>query len=249
MATFWSPKPRGSCSARARSSVRSSTERAWSTNTLHRDREGGVYLEARVFGGGADEDDGALLHEGQEGVLLGLVEAVDLVHKEDGALPPMRRPCSACCITSLISFDAAGDGAEVDEVGPGAPGDDAGQGGLAHPRRAPENHGGHPVLLDEAAEDLALPQTGGAGPRTPLRCGGACGWPGGCPWGPAGKMWSVPSLILPSVLPAVLAGGTACPRPEYFGEVGRGVENPDWAPLSATVQPDWSSSRSFCPLR
>jgi hypothetical protein len=44
-----------------------------------------VDLEGRVLGGGADQHDGALLDVGQERVLLGLVEAVDLVHEQDRA--------------------------------------------------------------------------------------------------------------------------------------------------------------------
>jgi len=48
--------------------------------------QGAVKLEGRVLGGGADQHDGAVLDIGQEGVLLGAVEAVDLVDEEQGAL-------------------------------------------------------------------------------------------------------------------------------------------------------------------
>ena len=57
-----------------------------------------VDLERRVLGGGADEDEVAGLDAGQEGVLLRLVEAVDLVDEEDraaaraAAAPPRPRP-------------------------------------------------------------------------------------------------------------------------------------------------------------
>ena len=44
-----------------------------------------VDLEVRVLGGRADQRDGPLLDRGQERVLLGLVEAVDLVEEEDRA--------------------------------------------------------------------------------------------------------------------------------------------------------------------
>ncbi len=44
--------------------------------------QGGVQLETRVLGGGADQRDRAVLHDGQEAVLLGAVEAVDLVDEE-----------------------------------------------------------------------------------------------------------------------------------------------------------------------
>ena len=45
----------------------------------------GVEFEGGVLGGGADQADGAALDVGQEGVLLRLVEAMDLVDEEDGA--------------------------------------------------------------------------------------------------------------------------------------------------------------------
>ena len=46
-----------------------------------------IHLEGRVLGGRADEDDRALLDVGQESVLLGPVEAMDLVDEEDRAHP------------------------------------------------------------------------------------------------------------------------------------------------------------------
>jgi hypothetical protein len=48
-------------------------------------------LEGRVLGRRADQDDRAPLDVGQEGVLLGLVEAVDLVHEQDRALAAGRQ--------------------------------------------------------------------------------------------------------------------------------------------------------------
>ena len=57
-----------------------------------------VHLERRVLGGRADEDDVAGLDARQEGILLRLVEAVDLVDEEDRAAaravaaPPAPRP-------------------------------------------------------------------------------------------------------------------------------------------------------------
>src|SRR6516165_7323203 len=43
-------------------------------------------LEGRVFGCGADQDYRAVFDNGQKGVLLSAVEAVDLVDEEQGAL-------------------------------------------------------------------------------------------------------------------------------------------------------------------
>ena len=51
----------------------------------HRAREQrGDDAERRVLGRGRDEDDGAVLDAGQQRVLLGLGEAVDLVEEEHG---------------------------------------------------------------------------------------------------------------------------------------------------------------------
>jgi hypothetical protein len=47
--------------------------------------EGAVDLEEGVLRRRTDQDDGAVLDPGQEGVLLGLVPAMDLVDEEDRA--------------------------------------------------------------------------------------------------------------------------------------------------------------------
>ena len=77
-----------------------------------------VDLEGGVLRGGADEDDAAVLHKGEEGVLLGLVEAVDLVHEHNGPL------AKAAVVRRLLHhrpdlLDAAGDSGEVHKGGPG----------------------------------------------------------------------------------------------------------------------------------
>ena len=48
--------------------------------------ERGVDGEIRILSRGPDEDDGAVLHPGEQGVLLGLVEAVHLIDEKDGSL-------------------------------------------------------------------------------------------------------------------------------------------------------------------
>ena len=55
-------------------------------------QQGPVDLERRVLRRRADEDDGAVLDGRQEGVLLGLVEAVDLVDEQDGAAVRLAAP-------------------------------------------------------------------------------------------------------------------------------------------------------------
>src|SRR3546814_8671245 len=54
----------------------------WSSDVCSSD-----LLEGRVLGGGADQDHRAVLDIGQEAVLLGAVEAVDLVDEQQSAAP------------------------------------------------------------------------------------------------------------------------------------------------------------------
>ena len=46
-----------------------------------------VQGKGRVFGGGTDQGDGAVLHNGQEAVLLRAIEAVNLIHEQQRTLP------------------------------------------------------------------------------------------------------------------------------------------------------------------
>ena len=50
-------------------------------------QHGTIQLERRIFGGGADQDDGAVFHHGKKRILLAAVEAVDFVHEQQRALP------------------------------------------------------------------------------------------------------------------------------------------------------------------
>ncbi len=114
----------------------------------------GVDLEAGILGGGADEADAAALDVGQEGVLLGLVEAVNLVDEEDGA-----RAVGGGLLgvdhDLLDLLDAGEDGGELDEGGGGEVGDDLGEGGFADAGRAPEDEARCVVVFDLQAKRLA----------------------------------------------------------------------------------------------
>ena len=88
-------------SARASSISSAASSRRRSTNTWQRDEQRAVELEGRVLGGRADQHDRAVLDIGQEAVLLGAVEAVDLVDEQQraagrrrGACAPPRRSCA-----------------------------------------------------------------------------------------------------------------------------------------------------------
>jgi len=53
-------------------------------------QERGVEFEARILRGRADQRDGAVFDVGQETILLGTIEAMDLVHEEQGPLTRSR---------------------------------------------------------------------------------------------------------------------------------------------------------------
>ena len=116
-----------------------------------------VDLEGGVFRGGPDQHDAAFFHKGQERVLLGLVEAVDFVYKYDGLFAVQGVMVGALHHLADL-LDAAGDGGKVDELCLRPVGDNAGQRGLAHARRAPEDHGGNMVALDQPPKHLSRSQ-------------------------------------------------------------------------------------------
>jgi hypothetical protein len=72
-------------------------------------QQSAVQLERGVLGGGADQGDDPLLHERQETVLLGAVEAVDLVDEQQVLWPAMRRPraCSKAFFRSATPENTA----------------------------------------------------------------------------------------------------------------------------------------------
>ena len=107
-----------------------------------------------ILCGCADEADGATFDVGEEGVLLGLVEAMDFVDEEDGAGAHLGG-LFAGLHDLLDFFDAGEDGGEFEEGGAGGGGDDFGEGGFADAGRSPEDHGGGVVVLDLDAEGFA----------------------------------------------------------------------------------------------
>ena len=118
-----------------------------------------VDLEVRVLGGRADQRDQALLHRGQQRVLLGLVEAVDLVEEEDrcggrrcaGARARARSPRAprrGRPATALSSSKAA----------PGALGDEPRERRLAAAGRPVQDHRVRAALLERAAQRRARRQ-------------------------------------------------------------------------------------------
>ena len=98
-------------------------------------------LEIGVFGGGPHQGDQPFLHVRQQGVLLGLVEPVDLVDQDHGA-----GPLALVAPGFLHHPPQVGHPghhrAQADKVAVEDRGHNPGQGSLAAPRGAPEDHGG-----------------------------------------------------------------------------------------------------------
>ena len=112
-----------------------------------------VDLERGVLGRRPDKDDAPLFDEGQESILLRLVEAVYLVDEKDRLFA-----VNAVLVGALHHLadllDPAGDGGKVDERGVCAVRYDVGESGLPYSGRAPEDHRGDHVAFDDAAQYL-----------------------------------------------------------------------------------------------
>src|SRR5699024_8497413 len=96
------------------------------------------HLERRILSGGADQDDVPPLDVREKGVLLRLVEPVNLVHEKDRALAG---PAETLGIGhhGLDLLDAAEDSAERDKLAPGDARDQLRERRLADAGRSPEN--------------------------------------------------------------------------------------------------------------
>ena len=110
-----------------------------------------VELEAGVLGGRANQRDDATLHEWQEAVLLGAVEAMDLVDEQKRALA-CRSPAFGLLECGAEVLHARENRRELLEIEVGALGEQAGDGRLACPRRPPEDQAGEPALRQHAAD-------------------------------------------------------------------------------------------------
>jgi hypothetical protein len=93
---------------------------------------------------------------GQQDVLLGFVEAVDLVDEEDGGLAAQVAPGAGLVDLGADFGDVGFDAIEGLEAGAGGAGDDAGEGGFTGAGRSVEDQRGEAVGLDRAAEEFSF---------------------------------------------------------------------------------------------
>ena len=114
------------------------------------------HLEGRILRGGADQDDGTGLDSPQEGILLGLVEAVDLVDEEDGRAGRGEERLGLGRVDHLAHvLDARAHGRKRIELPVQRPGDDARKGGLADARRPPEDKGRQSARVHHVPQDAS----------------------------------------------------------------------------------------------
>ncbi len=127
-------------------------------------QQGGDDLKAGVLGGRADQDERAILDIGQQKILLGFVEAVNFVQKQDGAAFPLRfaliKQVAAAFRLNLIhdvsNLAFACRHRRQFKIGAVClVGDDTRQRGFADSRRPPEDHGVNAVLLDRQIQRFA----------------------------------------------------------------------------------------------
>ncbi|SIM84172.1 Uncharacterised protein [Mycobacteroides abscessus subsp. abscessus] len=101
----------------------------------------GDHREARVLGGRGHQHHPAVLHPGQQGILLGLGEAVDLIQEQHGGDAVQVPVIQGLLHHRAHILDPGGDRGQLHELPPGTAGDDVGDGGLAGAGRAPQDHG------------------------------------------------------------------------------------------------------------
>ncbi len=100
----------------------------------------GSNLKGGVFRGGPDEGNRAILNKGQNGILLGLIEAMNLINKEDGLLLVHSAAFLGFLNDAPQVSHTGRDRADGAEVGIGGIGNNISQGSLAAARRPPEDN-------------------------------------------------------------------------------------------------------------
>ena len=148
----------------------------------------GDHREVRVLRGGGDQGDPAVLHRGQQRVLLRLAEAVDLVEEEHGLAAVAAGLALGALDDRADLLDAGGDRRQLDEALVGRLAHHVREGGLAGAGRAPQDHRGRAgrtaaALPHQPAQRRAGAAAGAAGRRPRPGCAGASARRAGCCWG------------------------------------------------------------------
>jgi hypothetical protein len=118
----------------------------------------GIDFETGILGGGADEGYQAGFDERQQGILLRLVEAVDLVHEQDGMAAILVEILLRLLHRGADILHAGKHGGQGDKRGIESVRGKAGQRGLADARRPPQDHRMRFACLKREPQWLAFAQ-------------------------------------------------------------------------------------------
>ncbi len=121
----------------------------------HPREERRVDLEVGVLGGRADEHHGAVFDVGQQRVLLGLVEAMDLVDEEEGPAAVEDEPLAGLADESPNLGHSAHDRRDSHQPRPDRVREDASQRRLAAARRTPQQQRAQVAAFRDPSERSA----------------------------------------------------------------------------------------------
>ncbi len=116
----------------------------------------GSNLKGRILGGSPDEGNCAVLNKGQNGILLGLIEAMNLINEKDGLLLVLAAAFLGFLDDAAQVSHPRRDCTDGAEVGIGGIGNNIGQGGLAAARRPPEDNRGQLASFNGPPEHAPL---------------------------------------------------------------------------------------------
>ena len=119
-------------------------------------QKGSDHLKGGILRRGADQHDGARFHGAQQGILLRLVEAVDLIDEEDRRARLGEERLGLGRVDDFADFLHTGaDRRESIEFALQTIGDNPGQRGLSHARRTPQNEGRQSAGVHHVPQDAS----------------------------------------------------------------------------------------------
>ena len=119
--------------------------------------ESSVHLKIGIFCGRSNQKQRPVLHKGKQIVLLALIEAVNLVHKQDGLLPVHAEGVLGLLHYLLHVLFPGHSGVNLGKPGAGRVGNHLGQSRLPRSRRPVKNDRAQLICLDGAVKQLILP--------------------------------------------------------------------------------------------
>ena len=143
----------------------------------HPRQERRVDLEVRVLGRGADQGDRAVLDVGEEGVLLGLVEPMDLVEEEHGSRAVQGDAVLRLGDQRADVGDTGHDRGDRREMRADLAGQQSSEARLAGSGRTPQQEAGEMTARDAAPKGTRVRRRGAPGRRTHRGSAAASGRP------------------------------------------------------------------------